>query len=135
MCEKSHVSIERAICLVCRTEYETGVVLLDKRMRPSMSRHTTTGWGLCQDHRKLFDDGFIALIECDPEKSGNPSLGGRVKPGEEYRTGTIAHVRRDTLTRLVDVPIAADQPCLFVEPGVIEKIQGLVRPPTAHSNA
>ncbi len=61
MNDKSHVSLERRVCLVCGTHFDTGSVLLDKRLRASMERYTTTGWGLCAEHQKLFDDGFVAL--------------------------------------------------------------------------
>src|SRR5688572_18010390 len=35
MSDKSHVSMERRICLVCAAPYETGAILLDKRLRAS----------------------------------------------------------------------------------------------------
>ena len=73
MNDKSHVSLERHVCLVCGVAYDTGNLLLDKRLRASMERHTTTGWGLCPEHQKLSDDGFVALVECDPQRSGSPS--------------------------------------------------------------
>ena len=37
------------------------------------------GWGLCPEHQKLSDDGFVALLECDPQCSGSQA-GGRMKP-------------------------------------------------------
>ena len=69
MNDKSHVSLEQHVCLVCGTAFDTGAILLDKRLRASMERHTATGWGLCPEHQKLADDGFVALIECDPQRS------------------------------------------------------------------
>ena len=128
MTEKSHVSLERHVCLVCAAEYDTGSILLDKRLRPTLERYTTTGWGLCSEHQKMYDDGFIALVECDPEKSGNPSAADLVKPGQAYRTGRIAHLKREVVARVFNVPIKPDLPCVFVEPAVIEKLQAMVRP-------
>lgn len=43
MSEKSHVSLEQHACLVCGTTFDTGAILLDKRLRASMERHTATG--------------------------------------------------------------------------------------------
>ncbi len=123
MNEKSHVSLEQHVCLVCGTRFDTGAVLLDRRLRASMERHTATGWGLCPEHQKLSDDGFVALVECDPQRSGSPAGGGRVKPEQAYRTGRLAHLKREAFAQVFNVPIAADQPCVFVEPGVIEQLQ------------
>jgi hypothetical protein len=128
MDDKSYVSLEQHLCVVCGTPFDTGNLLLDKRLRASMKHHTTTGWGLCPEHQKLFDDGFVALVECDPQRSGGPSA-GHMKPEQAYRTGRLAHLRREVFARVFNVPIAADQPCVFVEPGVIEQLQAMV--PTA----
>ncbi|KOF53600.1 MULTISPECIES: hypothetical protein [Pseudomonadota] len=123
MNDKSHVSLEQHVCLVCGTRFDTGAILLDRRLRASMERHTATGWGLCPEHQKLSDDGFVALVECDPQRSGSPAGGGRVKPEQAYRTGRLAHLKREAFAQVFNVPIAADQPCVFVEPGVIEQLQ------------
>lgn len=123
MNDKSHVSLEQHVCLVCGTRFDTGAVLLDRRLRASMERHTATGWGLCPEHQKLSDDGFVALVECDPQRSGSPAGGGRVKPEQAYRTGRLAHLKREAFAQVFNMPIAADQPCVFVEPGVIEQLQ------------
>jgi len=126
MNEKSHVSLEQHVCLVCGAAFDTGAILLDRRLRARFASHTTTGWGLCAEHRKLFDDGYVALVECDPQRSGLPAGGERLKPEQAYRTGRIAHVRREAFARLFDVVVAARQACVFVEPGVIERLQAMV---------
>ena len=129
MNDKSHVSLEQHVCLVCGVAFDTGAILLDKRLRASMERHTATGWGLCAEHQKLADDGFIALVECDSQRSGSP--GGRLKPGQACRTGRLAHLKRHVFTQVFNVPIEANQACVFVEPGVIEQLQAMV-PPTSN---
>ncbi len=130
MNEKSHVSLEQHVCLICGVAFDTGSILLDKRLRASMERHTATGWGLCPEHQTLSDDGFVALVECDPQRSGSPAGGGRLKPEQAYRTGRLAHLKRDVFAEVFNVPVAADQPCVFVEPGVIEQLQAMVSPAT-----
>lgn len=131
MNDKSHVSLERRVCLVCGAAYDTGSLLLDKRLRQSLERYTTTGWGLCAEHQKLFDDGFVALVECDPERSGKPSGADCLKPEQAYRTGHLAHLKRHVFAEIFNVQLTADQACVFVEPGIIERIQTMVAPATS----
>lgn len=126
MHDKSHVSLERHLCLVCGTAFDTGAILLDKRLRPSLEHYTTTGWGLCPEHQRLFDQGFVALVECDPQRSGSSS--GMLKPERAYRTGKLAHLRREVFGKVFNVPIADKQPCIFVEPGVLDKLQVMAAP-------
>lgn len=130
MNDKSHVSLEQHVCLVCGVAFDTGSILLDRRLRASMNRRTTTGWNLCTEHRKLFDDGFVALIECDPKRSGSPSSNDRLRPEQVYRTGKLAHLKREVFARMFNVPITDGQSCVFVEPGVIERLQSMVVPAT-----
>lgn len=127
MNDKSHVSLEQHVCLVCGKAFDTGAILLDTRLRASMERHMATGWGLCPEHQKLSDDGFVALVECDPQRSGSQA-GGRMKPEQAHRTGRLAHLRRKVFTQMFNVPIEDKQACVFVEPGVIDQLQSMVVP-------
>ena len=128
MNDKSHVSLEQHVCLVCGAAFDTGAILLDKRLRASMERHTATGWGLCSEHQKLSDDGFVALVECDPQRSRAAAGAARMKPDQAHRTGRLAHLKREVFADVFNVPIEDKQPCVFVEPGVIEQLQAM----TAH---
>ena len=128
MHDKSHVSLEQHVCLVCGAAFDTGAILLDKRLRASMERHTATGWGLCPEHQKLSDDGFVALVECDPQRSRAAAGAARMKPDQAHRTGRLAHLKREVFADVFNVPIEDKQPCVFVEPGVIEQLQAM----TAH---
>lgn len=128
MNDKSHVSLEQHVCLVCGKAFDTGTILLDKRLRASMERHTKTGWGLCPEHQKLSDDGFVALVECDPQRSGSPAGSARMKPDQAYRTGRLAHVRRTVFAQVFNVSIDDKQTCVFVELGVIDQLQSMVAP-------
>ncbi|PLZ02448.1 ATPase [Burkholderia sp. WAC0059] len=128
MDEKSHVSMEQHICVVCGTTFDTGSILLDRRLRASLKRHTTTGWGLCPEHQKLADEGYVALIECDPQRSGSPTSADRMKPEQVYRTGRLAHLKREVFARVFNIAPEENQPCVFVEPGVIEHLQSMIAP-------
>jgi len=108
MNDQSQVSLEQHACLVCGTAFDTGAILLDKRLRASMERHTATG---C----------FVALVECDPQRSGSQA-GGRMKPEQTYRTGRLVHLRRTAFAQVFNVPVEDEQACVFVEPGVIDQL-------------
>lgn len=127
MNEKSHVSLERNVCLVCGVAFDTGNLLLDKRLRASFERYTTTGWGLCPEHQRLFEEGYVALVECDPERSGLSSGVSRLKPENAYRTGRLAHVKRDVFPKLFNVPITDEHACVFIEPEVMAHLQAMVK--------
>jgi hypothetical protein len=128
MNDKSYVSIEQQVCLVCGQTFETGALLLDRRLRASMDRQTVTGWELCAEHRRLYEAGFVALIECDPARSGATPHTRALQPGQAYRTGQWVHLRRETFARVFNVEMAPGQPCCFVEPGVIERLKAMVEP-------
>ena len=128
MNDKSHVSLEQRLCLVCAIPFDTGSILLDRRLRASMARHTTTGWGLCPEHERPHSEGFVALVECDPQRIGTLSGDGQMKPDQAYRTGRLAHLKREVFARVFNVAIAAEQAVVFVEPGVIEQLQAMVAP-------
>jgi len=61
---------------------------MDKRLRQSMERHTITGYGLCEEHQKLKDDNYIALIVMDDKK----------------RTGEFAHMRKELAIQFFNNP-------------------------------
>ena len=111
---------------MCGTAFDTGNILLDRRLRASMKHHTTTGWGLCPKHQRLFSEGFVALVECDPQRSGTPSGSGLMKPDQAYRTGRLAHLKRDAFARASNAPLAADHPCVPVQLRAIEQLQAMV---------
>ncbi|CAK7032735.1 ATPase [Saezia sanguinis] len=125
MCEKSHVSLEQNVCTVCGKPFETGNILLDKRLRKSMGRFTVTGWGLCPEHQKLFDEGYVALVECDPERSGVSAETTAVKPEQAFRTGRLAHLKRHVFDEVFNTSVDEKQPCVFIAPGVIERLQSM----------
>jgi hypothetical protein len=122
MNDKSHVSLEQHRCQVCGVLFDTGSILLDKRLRASLLRKTTTGWGLCPEHQKLFSDGFIALIEFDPERSTMLSGAVRLNSEQAFRTGRLAHLKREAFSRIFKTEPEADQACIFVELGIIDRL-------------
>jgi hypothetical protein len=128
MSEKSHVSMEQHVCLVCGQAFDTGAILLDRRLRPSMPRHTVTGWDLCPEHRRLHEAGFVALVECDPTKSGDPGSGEKVSPNQVWRTGRLAHLKREIFVTMFNVAADPNTPCAFVDPEVMAMLEKLQPP-------
>ena len=128
MDNKSYVSLEQHLCVVCATPFDTGSILLDRRLQASMRCHTTTGWGLCPEHQRLHSEGFVALVECDPRRSGALSGDGQMKSEQAHRTGLLAHLKREVFARVFNVEITAAQPVVFVEPGVIDQLRARVAP-------
>lgn len=122
MSEKSHVSMEQNVCVVCGKQFDTGAILLDKRMRATLERHTVTGMGMCPEHKAKADEGYVALIECDPAKSEVRAGGKTADPGKVWRTGNVVHLRREAWERIFDVPVP-EKMVSFVEPDVVAMLE------------
>lgn len=117
---KSYVSVEQNVCLVCAKTFDTNALLLNKHLRKSMEERTVTGWGLCPEHQKLHDDGYVALVEIDPDRSPLPC-----KPDNVYRLGGIAHVRRSVWQDIFNCS-SPEGPMVFCDESVIERLNGMI---------
>lgn len=125
---KSYVTLVQHICPVCGIKFDTGELLLDRRLKDTFEHHTVTGMSMCAQCQKLSDDGYVALVVCDPTKSvitERADKSHNCKPGDAHRTGEIAHVRRTAFNKIFDVPIADNVPLVFIEPAVFTMLQTL----------
>ena len=126
---KSHVTVEQQKCLVCAKDFDTGSILLDMRLRERFEHTTLTGWGLCPEHQKLYEDGYIALVGADETKSSK-TPGGNVTPEGAYRTGEIAHLKFEAFDRIVNVSGRGSDgkryPMMFCDPEVIKLLAAKV---------
>jgi hypothetical protein len=122
MSDKSYVTMEQHACMVCGKAFDTGNILLDTRLRERFERYAVTGWGLCPDDQAKTEE-YLALVEVSNAGSGSATL----KPSEADRTGMIAHVRRSVLHKIFGegFEFPPDQPMIFVEVGVIAKLQAI----------
>jgi len=102
MSDKSHVTMEQQVCAVCGKKFSTGNILLDRKLRNAFDQYTVTGYGMCDEHAKLRDDGYVALIAMDPEKSS--TQGDSVRLDDVFRTGTVAHVRKSLWAKIIRQP-------------------------------
>ena len=106
---KSHVSMEQHQCFICGTLYETGNILLDKRLKDSMERYTVTGYGLCPEHQQLADSGYIALIV--------------VQPDGTTRTGELVHVKREAAEQMFNQEMPKD--IAYIDQEIFSHLQQL----------
>lgn len=106
---KSHVSMEQRQCFICGNLFDTGTILLDKRLRATMERNTVTGTGICQKHQELMDDGYVALIV--------------VKEDGKTRTGNYCHVKKEFAEQFFNVEL--EKNIAFIDEEVFSKLQEL----------
>ena len=114
--EKSFVTMEAKICSVCGQQYNSGTILLNKRLSKRFDKETVTGFGMCPEHVKLMEEGFVACIEIDSSKV--PDNKDRLKQEEAPRTGRLAHVKREALEAMLGSPVVVD--IVFVDEEVFE---------------
>ncbi len=107
--DKSYVTMEQHRCFVCGKDFDTGAILLDQRLRPRFERNTVTGNGVCPEHAKQIDDGYIILIGTTDERGEN-------------RTGDIIAVRENVFKNMFNVP-APEKKIAFIEPDVVTLIK------------
>jgi len=125
MPEKSWVTLEQHVCVVCGKTFDSGALLLDKRMREKFDMHTVTGWGMCPDHQKLKDDGYVALVGCKVPPSSK--YGDNIQPEDADRTGALAHLRIEAWKNIMNVPVPDNQVC-FCDEEVIEMLKSMAPP-------
>lgn len=119
---KSYITLEQRVCQVCGNAYDTGSLLLDRRLQPTFDRTTVTGYGRCADCEDKHQQGYIALVGVDPSKS--KVQGSTIKPENAFRTGNVLHMRREAAKRMFNVPESAFLlPLWFVEDAVITAIK------------
>lgn len=113
-------------CPICYKEHgET--VLVSKRMR-DIPQRVCTGHSLCPEHEAMRAE-YIAAVEV----SNASPTGSVLKPANVKPTGNIAHIRRTAAAQIFNVPLPADLPFFYVEPGVIDKLKEMtheeIQPP------
>ena len=118
MTEKSHVGMGQEYCPVC-LEKTDEVVLLDKRLRNSLTNENFMGFKMCHEHKRLYAEKYIAMVCIDEDKSPRPfSLTTAV------RTGTIMHIRKEVYEKMFDIPAPEnDFNIAFCEEELATKLQ------------
>ena len=119
---KSYVTMEQHICQVCGNDFDTGALLLDKRMRDKFEMHTTTGYGLCPECQQKKDDGYIALVGVDESKSRRLT-NGNLKNEDAHRTGDLVHLRASGWDNIFPGMETPENMVCFCEVGVIDHLK------------
>ena len=124
MSEKSYVSLEQQLCIVCGHPYASGV-LIHKNLKPVLEPKTVTGWGICEEHKKLRDDGFVALVEIN-----NPGASGStLSPDTASRTGIFMHMKTEVFEQVFNGKVD-ERMVAFIEPEVTAKIKAIYKQDT-----
>lgn len=124
MTSRSYVSLEQAACPACGKVYDTGAVLLDRRLQESMEHKTCTHWKPCNECSGKMAEGYVVLVAVDESKSKrNPD--GTIPPSGAFRTGGVAFVRRSVWERVFRGMEAPDAGFCFAAPEVLEKLREL----------
>jgi hypothetical protein len=107
--------MEQHVCIVCCQPFDTGAILLDRRLRNTLDRHTVTGWGRCPTHS---DPEYVYLVGCRTSPHGD-----RVHdPADADRSGEVMQVKVEAWSRCFNVPLPKDR-VAFVEQAVIEEFK------------
>lgn len=129
MNDKSHVGMESKTCILCDSEYETGAILLDRRLRESLERLNNTGPGLCnsckEEHTGLPLDEYdhVALIEgSNPVYEYDSRMRKRLTSCDT--TGKVCFMRKGCYDDMFDVDLGEWEFCI-VEPDVMNWLEQL----------
>ena len=120
---KSYVTIEQKICPITGKTFDSGDILVDRRLKDSFEKCTTTGWQICPEVKEQLDKGFVALVEIDEAKS-TKSNNGNITPEGAYRLGKIVYVRNAIVKEIFNTKITT--PFVYVESKVIEFLESKI---------
>jgi hypothetical protein len=121
--DKQLVSLGTAVCPVCGTEHTESVVMQMRGItHPKLPRKMHTGFELCPEHKKLHEDGYLALVVVTSVPEGVPLV-------EQYngaeRTGEILHMRYSVAADIFNVPLG-EMPMTWIDPQAAEMIKGMM---------
>lgn len=117
---KSHVGMETKVCQVCGIEYQTGAILLDTKLKDSLSRYTVTGYGICQEHS---DTNYIHLVVV---KNKEGDEGDKfLSPSKANRVGPILSIKRDVIGKLIPSLEGSKLPLVFITEDTYKRILDL----------
>lgn len=120
-------SLEQKQCPIDGKIYETGgILMLGRNKGEEAPRHTVTGLQPCPDCQKLLDDGFIALVVVDSEKSGQKDINGNLDPSKAHRTGDIAWLKKHVANDLFEADCSKLE-MIFVDQQIHERLQQMAK--------
>lgn len=119
------VGMGYSVCPVCGKQHDD-VVLVESRWAPGaqskLEESNFMGFSLCPEHKKLHDEGFIALVVASYVPEGVPLV-------EQYngavRTGEIMHMKYSAAARIFNVDVSK-LPMVWIDPEAAAKIKGMM---------
>lgn len=108
--EKSYVTMCRKKCAVCDKEYDTGELMLHRRLKNTFEKYTTVGLGICPEHQKK---GFVVLVGAS-----------EVTEDHAHRTGEVIHIKRDVFCKLFNKPCPKE--FAFIDPEAVQKLKEMM---------
>lgn len=115
------VVLEQAICPVCGCKHTHNMgILISKRLQPIKEEDRICSYTLCEEHQKLFDDGFVALIPVNnaPTADTNTTLNFN----DADRIGGFIHLRKTVFNDIFNTEVSAEQELVFVDKEVCDML-------------
>ena len=109
MSELSYVSMAVHYCPCCQKNHSTDEILLDRRMKRSLQRETTTGMSLCPSCKKVLEDQDGILI-----------IGAIRKGGDIRFDGSILGLKADAVRDIMGEQYITESRIVFAEPEAVK---------------
>jgi hypothetical protein len=106
--------MEQHQCPICLARFNTGAILLHKRLAQTLEPKTVTGLEPCSECKGRLDEGFIALIEAKDNAA-------------RTRTGRIAWLKERAWVEVMLAPVPPKHIC-YVDEQVLDKLQSMEAP-------
>jgi hypothetical protein len=115
-----------SICIVCGKS-KGGSVRKHRKIREIFEMRVPGNWEMCDEHKKLHQEGFIALVEAIQPSHTLQESGKITSGGDPHRTGKIVHVRYELAEQLFATAIDRSLPMVFCLPDVSERFKDMMR--------
>jgi hypothetical protein len=93
---------------------------MDKRMKKTFDMKTVVGYGFSPAVQEKIDNGYIALVEIDDEKSNYSSAKNTLKIEEAYGTGRIAYLKENVAKDMLG--ISGESKMIYIDIKIFEHL-------------
>lgn len=126
---KSFVTLETKRCIICGKDYDSGAILINKRLYDRFEMHTCTGFGdPCNDCTEYLlggEHGRIALVGVDETKSKMKPADTELKQQDACRTGEISFLDKWAWQHIFTTPMPRG-PMVFLSNEAIAAVENRV---------
>ena len=118
---KNFIVMEKKVCPICQKvhNHKCGI-LIHKRLGNIDEDRAVTGLELCEEHDKLWEDGYICLIGCD-ESQSDVLPNGNIKYEGAYSTGEIVHMHKRAIRAMFEG--ISERPFMFCDTTIIQNLK------------